>query len=251
VLLGRVTAAIGLSFSPRARKFVEFAGNGFAASAILVAVSRYGDVFENRVTAERAVVLRGEEGGAGEPALVHLTVKPGGAVVGEHFHPHVQERFRVVSGTLGTRIDGVERRLEAGEEATVRAGIPHDWWNAGDGEAGVLVELTPADPRFEAMIATLFGLANAGRTNAKGMPDPFQLALIGREFTDVIRFTKPPPAVQKALFAVLGAVGRMRGYKAVYPEYLQPHGRATPDPEVVALAAQTAPPRTGGAGERG
>jgi mannose-6-phosphate isomerase-like protein (cupin superfamily) len=214
-------------------------------------VSRFGDVYENRVTGERAVVLRGEEAGPEEPALVHLTVKPGGAVAGEHFHPHVEERFRVVSGTLGTRVDGVERTLSAGEEATVRAGIPHDWWNAGETEAGVLVELTPADPRFEEMIATLFGLANAGRTNAKGMPDPFQLALIGREFADVIRFTKPPPAVQKVLFAVLGAVGRMRGYKGVYPEYLQPHGRATPDPDVVALAAQAAPPRAGAHGERG
>jgi mannose-6-phosphate isomerase-like protein (cupin superfamily) len=204
-------------------------------------VSRFGDVYENRVTGERAVVLRGEEGGAGESALVHLTVKPGGAVVGEHVHPRVQERFRVVSGTLGTRIDGVVRTLEAGEEVTVRAGMPHDWWNAGDTEASVLVELTPPDPRFEAMIATLFGLANAGRTNAKGLPDPFQLALICQEFADVIRFTKPPPAVQKVLFAVLGAVGRLRGYRGVYPEYLQPHGKAVPDPEVVALAGLSPP----------
>ena len=84
-------------------------------------VSRFGDVYENRVTGERAVVLRGEKAGPGEPALVHLTVKPGGAVPGEHFHPHVQERFRVVSGTLGTRVHGVERTPSAGEEATVRA----------------------------------------------------------------------------------------------------------------------------------
>ena len=56
----------------------------------------------------------------------------------------------------------------------------------------MLVELWPPDPRFETMIATIFGLANAGQTNAKGMPSPPQLALIGREFSDVIRFTKPP-----------------------------------------------------------
>jgi quercetin dioxygenase-like cupin family protein len=210
-------------------------------------LSRYGDVYENRVTGERAVVLRGDEAGAGESALVHLTVKPGGAVAGEHVHPKLQERFLVVSGSLGTKIDGVERTLELGEEATVYAGTAHDWWNAGDTEASVLVELTPSEPRFEAMIATLFGLANAGKTNAKGMPDPFQLALLGQEFADVIRFTKPPPVVQKVLFAVLGAVGRLRGYRGVYPEYLAPHGRAIPDPEVVALAGLTPSPREGGA----
>jgi len=145
---------------------------------------------------------------------------------------------RVVAGTLGTRVDGAQRRLEAGAEVTVPAGVRHDWWNAGDGDADVLVELSPPEqaPRFEAMIATLWGLANAGRTNAKGMPDPFQLALIGREFADVIRFTKPPAKLQPVLFAALGAVGRRRGYRAIHPEYLGPHGRVTPDPQVVALA---------------
>jgi mannose-6-phosphate isomerase-like protein (cupin superfamily) len=202
-------------------------------------VSRYGDMYENRFTGERAVVLRGDEDGRGQPALVHLTVKPGGAVVGEHVHPRLQERFRVIEGTLGTKLDGVERTLQPGEEATVPAGMRHDWWNAGDGEAGVLVELSPAEPRFEALIATLFGLANAGRTNAKGLPGPLQLALIGREFADVIRFTKPPAPVQTVLFAILATVGRLRGYRAVYPEYLQPHGRVTPDPQVVALAGLT------------
>lgn len=204
-------------------------------------MSRYGDVYENRVAGERAVVLRGDEDAAGGPGLVHLTVKPGGAVVGEHVHPRVQERFRVIAGTLGAKLDGVERTLHAGEEMTVPAGRRHDWWNAGDDEAGVLVELSPGDPRFETMIATLFGLANAGRTNAKGLPNPFQLALIAREFADVIRFTKPPAPVQTALFGVLAAVGRLRGYRAVYPEYLGPHGRVTPDPQAVALAGLSPP----------
>lgn len=207
-------------------------------------MSRYGDMYENRVTGERAVVLRGDEDDAGEPALVHLTVKPGGAVAGEHVHPRVQERFRVIAGTLGTKVDGVERTLEAGAEVTVPAGTRHDWWNAGDGDADVLVELSPPEegPRFEAMIATLFGLANAGRTNAKGLPGPLQLALIAREFADVIRFTKPPARVQAVLFAVLAAAGKLRGYRAVYSEYLRPHGRVTPDRQVVALAGLTPSP---------
>jgi mannose-6-phosphate isomerase-like protein (cupin superfamily) len=204
-------------------------------------LSRYGDFYENRVTGERAVVLRGDEDAAGLPGVAHLTVKPGGAVVGEHVHPRLQETFRVVAGTLGTRIAGVERTLRAGEEATVPAGVPHDWWNAGDDEASVIVELSPSDPRFEAMIATLWGLANAGRTNAKGLPDPLQLALVGREFSDVIRFTRPPAVVQRLLFGLLGGLGRLRGYRGIYPEYLGPDGRTTPDPHVVALAG-VAPP---------
>lgn len=202
-------------------------------------MSSYGDVYENRVTGERGVVLRGDEDGAGESFLAHLTVRPGGAVVGEHVHPRTQERFRVVSGMLGVRLGGVEDTLAAGEEATAPAGVPHDWWNAGDVEASVLVEISPPDPRFEAMIATLFGLANAGKTNAKGLPNPLQLALIGQEFSDVIRFTKPPAVVQKVLFGLLGAVGKRRGYRGIYPEYLGPHSHTTPDPVLVALAGLT------------
>ena len=199
-------------------------------------MSRRGDYYENRVTGERAVVLRADDDAPDLPPLVHLTVRPGGAVAGEHVHPALQERFIVVTGKLDTRIDGEERTLNAGEEATVPAGVPHDWWNAGSEEASVIVELSPPDPRFEQMIGTLWGLANAGRTNAKGMPNPLQLALIAREFSDVIQFTKPPRAVQKVLFGILGALGRARGYKAIYPEYLDPHGSTEPDPDVLRRA---------------
>jgi hypothetical protein len=168
-----------------------------------------------------------------------LTVKPHGAVAGEHVHPRIQERFVVIAGTLGTRVGGIERTLRAGEEATATPGTPHDWWNAGDTEASVLVEVDGPDEqatRFEAMIATIFGLANDGRTNAKGMPAPLQLALLAREFQDVIRFTHPPQALQRPLFAVLGAMGQMRGLRGVYPEYLHPHGRSSPDEEALRCA---------------
>lgn len=204
-------------------------------------MSRFGDFYENSVTGERAVVLRGDEDGAGQSFLVHLTVKPGGAVVGEHVHPGVTERFLTISGELGARIDGVEKPLGAGREETVPVDTPHDWWNDGEQEASVLLEIDPPDPRFEMMIATLFGLANAGRTNEKGMPNQLQLAMIGREFSDVIRFTKPPEAIQKVAFVILGTIGGWRGYKGIYPEYLGPHGRTVPDPDAVSRAGITPP----------
>jgi quercetin dioxygenase-like cupin family protein len=199
-------------------------------------VSRCGDTYENKITGEHAVVLRGDEDSQGQSFLVHLTVRPHGAVVGEHVHPQIQERYHVISGRLATRLGGVKRTLTAGEEAAAPAGTTHDWWNDGDEDAQVLIEISPADPRFELMVATLFGLANAGKTDAKGMPGLLQLALIGREFQDVIQFTKPPRAVQQVMFGLLGTVGRMRGYRGAYPDYSHPHGRTTPDPAVLALA---------------
>jgi hypothetical protein len=58
---------------------------------------------------------------------------------------------------------------------------------------------------------------------------------MGKEFTDVLRFTKPPAVVQKLLFAPLAALGRARGYLPVYPQYGEPQGHEEPDPELLAL----------------
>jgi mannose-6-phosphate isomerase-like protein (cupin superfamily) len=202
-------------------------------------MARCGDLYRNRVTGEEIVVLRGDEDGAGQPALVLATAAVGGAVAGEHVHPHLQERFRVVSGRIGVRLGGTRRTLAAGQEATAPAGVAHDWWTTGDEPARVLVELSPPDPRFETMIATMYGLANAGKVNRKAMPAPLQLALIGREFDDVIRFTTPPRPVQKAAMAVLAPLARARGYQPLYRQYLEPHHKVTPDPSAMEAAGLT------------
>ena len=200
-------------------------------------LARCGDFYDNRLTGERAVVLRADEDGDQPRSLLgNLIVSPGGAVVGEHVHPGLEERFVVVSGQLGMRLNGNERTLVAGEQATALRGEAHDWWNAGEEEASVLVEISPLNTRFVEMIATMFGLANAGETNAKGMPSPLRLALIGKEFEDVIQFTKPPRPIQQVMFALLGPIARLRGYRAIHPERLKPHGHLSPDPAVMTLA---------------
>ena len=76
------------------------------------------------------------------------------------------------------------------------------------------------------------------------MPNLLQLAMTGRGFQDVAQFAKSPRAVQRVMFGLLGPIGRMRGYRGIYPEYCHPHGRTTPDPAVLALAG-LAPPRPG------
>ncbi|HEX6388745.1 MAG TPA: cupin domain-containing protein [Solirubrobacteraceae bacterium] len=182
-------------------------------------MSRRGDVYTNPVTGERVVVRHGTEDGPGTPA-VDLYVQPGGAVVGAHVHPDITERFTVVAGRVGLMIDGRSDEGGPGTTATAAPGVPHDWWNAGDEEAHVIVELEgPSSERFEQMIIVLFGLAHEGKVNAKGLPGPLQLAVIAQEYDDVIRFLKPPRLVQKALFGPLAALGRARGLRPSYPHH--------------------------------
>ena len=83
-----------------------------------------------------------------------------------------------------------------------------------------MVEITPA-ARFEEAISTTWGLALDGKTNARGMPSLLQLALLAREFEDMLFFTKPPRVLQKILFGILAPVARLLGYKGSYPEYLR------------------------------
>jgi len=175
-----------------------------------------GEVWENPVTRERAVIVElpwlNDEG----RVVADLTALPGARVAGEHLHPALHERFSVESGELTMLRDGQRSVLRAGEEAHIEPGVWHDWWNAGGVDAIVRVEITPGE-RFAHMIETLFGLAREGHVNKRGMPDPLQLALFATEFSDVAVFRKPPAAVQRVLFGALAPIARRRGYRATYP----------------------------------
>ena len=177
-----------------------------------------GDVFENPVTGERAVVRIGTEQTDGELLVADLYIRPGGAVMGEHIHPAIEERFTVLRGRVGFRLSGRTSTAEPGVTLVAPPGTPHDWWNAGAEEALVRVEVRPG-ARFAAFIVNAFGLAQDGRVDRRGMPKLLQLALFAREFDDVIQFTRPPRVVQRILFGLLAPLARLLGYRGSYPEY--------------------------------
>jgi hypothetical protein len=158
--------------------------------------------------------------------------------MGEHYHPAMEEGFAVVRGRLGYRLDGREGLAGPGERLHVPRGAVHDWWNAGEEEAQVLVEISPG-ARFEEMIRNAFGFARDGKTDAKGRPRLLQAALFAREFDDVIRFTRPPRPVQRLLFAALAPIARFLGYRGGYPKYLAspPSRPGGPGPRPVGVAA--------------
>lgn len=197
-------------------------------------MSRRGQVFENPVTGERAVVLTDPSEHPEHVLATHLFVQPGGRVVAEHVHPTVHERFHVLAGQVAFVIDGRESVLGAGQGAEVAPGVRHDWWQVGGEAAQVVVEVAPGD-RFIEIVGTLFGLARDGKTNEEGLPNPLQLAVTAREYRDVVVFTRPPALVQRLLFGVLAPVGRALGRRPCYPEYLQSAEIVEPDPAALAL----------------
>src|SRR5436305_7069779 len=170
------------------------------------------------MTGERVTILELPHQNPERRAVAELLALVGARVMGEHRHPALVERFTVLEGELTVKLAGQASVLREGETAVVEPGVWHDWWNASDRqEARLRVEVTPGE-RFAHMIETVFGLARLGHTDRKGVPHLLQLALFAREFSNVIEFRAPPPALQRLLFGALAPIARWRGYRATYPQ---------------------------------
>ena len=176
---------------------------------------RAGDPIENPITGERLVFKETSAETNGEYVHFECFVQPSGFVAAAHVHPFQEECFRVVEGSVTFRIDGQEITAEPGDRILVPAGRRHQFWNAGDTEACFACEVRPA-LQFEQLIETMFSLAQAGKTNRKGMPNPLRLAVIARAHFDTVRLPFPPAWMQRVGLALGAPLGRLLGYGATY-----------------------------------
>jgi quercetin dioxygenase-like cupin family protein len=186
-----------------------------------------GDKLENPVTGEVLIFHRTSKETNGESVLVETIVRPHGFVATAHVHPFQTERFEVVEGVLGLRAGEKEFLAQPGDVAVVTPGTPHRFWNAGQGEARFLCEIRPA-LRFESLIETMFTLADEGKTNGKGMPNPFRLAVIAKAHFNTVRLPFPPTVLQRAALAIGAPLGKLLGYKATTTGRLSPGSGARP-----------------------
>ena len=182
-------------------------------------MNRRGQVFENPVTGERAVVLTDPDDQPERVLVVDLHVRPGGRVAAPHFHPTLTERFHVLSGRVGFLIGEDQSELGPGDAAEVQPNTLHDWWQVGEDEAQVIVEVNPGD-RFVEMVGTMFGLARDGKVNKRGIPHLLQLAVTARGYRDVMVIASPPPWVQRLMLGALAPIGRLLGRRPAHAEYL-------------------------------
>ena len=181
-------------------------------------MARAGQALKNPATGERLVFRRTARETNGEALEYEIVFTPRGFGAQEHLHPHQQERHEVLDGELGIVIRGRERRLGPGDVEVVPPGTPHRIFAVSGRPVRAVFELRPA-LRSEQLAETLFGLGRDGKLNAKGNPNSLQLAVIGREFAEEGRATRPPAAVQRVLLAPLAALGRLFGYRGTYSRY--------------------------------
>lgn len=171
-----------------------------------------GDKLENPVTGEVLIFHQTARDSGGEAVVVETIVRPGGFVAGAHVHPHQSERFEVLAGRLGLRVGRETIEAGPGDVHVVEPGTTHRFWNAGEEEARFVCKVRPA-LEFESLIETMFALAAAGRTNRRGMPNPFNLAVIARAHFETVRLPFPPAWAQRAALALGAPLGRLLGYQ--------------------------------------
>jgi mannose-6-phosphate isomerase-like protein (cupin superfamily) len=179
-------------------------------------MARPGEVIESPVLRDRIVFRQTARETGGTLLQFEDWHQPGAPGPIEHLHPRQEERLEVLQGSMIVRVGGREEHLTVGQHVVIPPGVPHTFRNTSDGELCALTDFRPA-MQLERFFETIFGLARDGKTDKDGVPSFLQIAAWTSAYE--IYLPKPPVPVQKALFAVLGPLARLRGYRPWYPEY--------------------------------
>jgi Cupin domain len=180
-------------------------------------------VFQQRSADTRGALLRADN-----------FVAPRGAIK-PHIHPNMEETFRILTGPITFRIDGVESTHEVGETVVIPRGAVHEWWNPVEStEVGATMEFRPALD-METFFETWFGLAADGKLNDDGRPPLLQTMVLFRDFRREIAIPGPDGALVKLLGPLLAPIGRRAGYRSRYERYSGQAGAKAGTPLTVNL----------------
>jgi quercetin dioxygenase-like cupin family protein len=189
-------------------------------------MARSGEALTNP-RGDRMVFVRTAAETAGALLEMDVTYAARGEAPPLHLHPHQEESFRVLEGALRATIAGETRRFVAGENFVVPAGAPHTMHADAEGPTRFTWQVRPA-LSTEDFFSTTWGLARAGRTDGRGRPNLLQAAVLMQAYAREFRLLRPPRWVQVPVFAVLGTIGRVAGYRARV-DLVAPEGeRASP-----------------------
>jgi quercetin dioxygenase-like cupin family protein len=172
-------------------------------------MAKAGDVLDIKV-AGRIVFRQTAADTSGELLEFDYFVPPHKETGSEHLHPRQEERFEVVKGRMRGRLDGEERTVDQGEASVMPAGVQHFWWNDGDEEAQLLVDVRPA-LRTEEFYEVMAGVS----VNQRGIPNPLHGSLVMMEYRDeFIPNRMRNPLMRWVVVPVLATVGKLFGYSA-------------------------------------
>jgi uncharacterized cupin superfamily protein len=156
---------------------------------------------------ESLTFLRRVSGAAGERLEVENLVKPG-AGPPMHLHRHQEEALTVVQGRIGYQRHGEPEQFAGpGETVAFKAGEPHRFWNAGQDDLRCTGYVEPVD-NIEYFLTQLY---DSTRRNGGRRPDPFVAAFLIRRYRSEFAMLEIPAFVQRFVFPLQVAIGRLLG----------------------------------------
>jgi quercetin dioxygenase-like cupin family protein len=173
------------------------------------------ELIEDPLGRQRLTFSQETDDDGGEVLLVEFWVEPGGGVP-PHVHPAVEERFKVISGSLSLLAGRKWQTAGAGETVVVPPGTRHAYRNRGGEVAHAICEARPPST-LQAFLEEVAALARAGGLMRPGFPKSpralLQAAAIAhrhREMVTLLPPTMPPRPLQRLLLPPLARLARRR-----------------------------------------
>jgi quercetin dioxygenase-like cupin family protein len=167
-----------------------------------------GQVVVNAATGERVVFQTLARDSAGELLRLDVFFAPGSAARAMHVHPHQEERFEILKGSLRFRVGRETKVAKAGDVIVVPAGTPHLPTNVGEAEAHCVAEFRPA-LNSETFFENAFALLSA-RGPRTSLPMILELAELLSHYRREVQAT---PAPMRVLTTLAAPIGKVVGYK--------------------------------------
>jgi mannose-6-phosphate isomerase-like protein (cupin superfamily) len=178
----------------------------------------YPHTIVNGAGGERLTFLRRVPGTTGDRLEVENVVKPGAGPV-MHVHHHQEEALTVVQGRIGYQRPGEPAEFAGpGETVVFRAGEAHKFWNAGEEDLWGRGYIEPAD-NLEYFLGGLF---ESQRRSGGSRPNLFDAAFLARRYRSEFGLVEVPAPVQRFVFPVLVAIGRLLGRYEKYADAPEP-----------------------------
>jgi quercetin dioxygenase-like cupin family protein len=176
-----------------------------------------GQILKNPDTGDIYEFLETAMDTNGQRVSLKMTLTSKGESVPNHFHTLQDEHFEVLSGKLTILLDGKKQILTQGEKITLFKNKPHNHYNNDDETVVFIQSMTPALD-FDYLLENIIGLTIDGKM-PNGKAGLIQ-ELVTLKYLDSRSYLASiPVGLQKILMNIVGPLGRLLGYRAIYKKY--------------------------------
>ena len=176
-----------------------------------------GQTLSNPYTGDIYEFLETAKDSNGQRVTMKMTLKSKGEQVPNHFHALQDEHFEVISGKLTIVLDGKKQILTQGEKITLPKNKPHNHYN-NDDETVIFIQSVSPALDFDYLLENIIGLTIDGKM-PNGKAGLVQELVTLKYLDSKSYLANIPLGLQKLLMNVVGPIGRMFGYRAIYKKY--------------------------------